>query len=571
MSTLSNFITNLSNLTRRDASRWRPWARTALALAALMALLALAQPGLTSAQGGWPLVGGTVTVINAGPGDQVDAHISGTLVAYTSINAGFSDVRYRDLLTGADSAIPQTEVSLDYLPDIDGSMIVYTHITSDAYETNLFDTRTAGSPITLDPQPGSQRERPAIGGRTVAWVDFGPEWPYQDPEIYVYDLFTDTATRLTDDSFYDTDPDVSPDGSTVVWAACQVYESGCRIWQATRSDGGWSAAQLPGDGERKRPSVDDRFIVYEGNDAGEEDIYWRERGSNVEHRISLPDLQRDPSVSNGLVVFESFDRTDPATANWEIMLYDLTTGAGYQVTDSVVDEVLPDVALGSDGLVSVVYMAQLVTEADVYVRTFSLPSADATPPSITISAPTDTTYALNQGVLADYSCSDESGGSGLATCAGPVASGSPIDTATVGLKTFTVTAADNAGNTASQSVSYTVAYNICVLYDQGKTHKLGSTVPIKLQLCDADAANVSAPDVIVHASGLTKLDNSASGDLADTSNANPDNDFRFDAALGGNGGYIYNLGTRGLSTGTWTLQFTASGDPVIHSVQFDLR
>ncbi|NIO45721.1 MAG: hypothetical protein GTN77_02740, partial [Planctomycetales bacterium] len=67
----------------------------------------------------------------------------------------------------------------------------------------------------------------------------------------------------------------------------------------------------------------------------------------------------------------------------------------------------------------------MATGADVYARTFSLPSADTTPPSITISAPTVTTYALNQVVLADYSCSDESGGSGLATCAGPVASGSP--------------------------------------------------------------------------------------------------------------------------------------------------
>jgi hypothetical protein len=53
--------------------------------------------------------------------------------------------------------------------------------------------------------------------------------------------------------------------------------------------------------------------------------------------------------------------------------------------------------------------------------------------------------------------------------------------------------------------------------------------------------------------------------------ANPEQDFRFDAALGASGGYIYNLGFRGLSAGTWTLQFTASGDPVAHGVQFDLR
>ncbi|NIO45719.1 MAG: hypothetical protein GTN77_02730, partial [Planctomycetales bacterium] len=91
-------------------------------------------------------------------------HISGTLVAYTSINAGFSDVRYHDLLTGADTDIP-TSGALDYLPDIDGSMVIYTHVTSDAYAINIFDTNTAGSPITLDPQPASQRWKPAIGGQ----------------------------------------------------------------------------------------------------------------------------------------------------------------------------------------------------------------------------------------------------------------------------------------------------------------------------------------------------------------------------------------------------------------------
>lgn len=106
MSTQSNFITNLSNLARRDATRRRPWARTALALATLLALLALAQPGHTLAQGGWPLVGGTVTVINDGPGDQLHPHISGTLVAYSSVNQGNAEVRYHDLLTGADTGIP---------------------------------------------------------------------------------------------------------------------------------------------------------------------------------------------------------------------------------------------------------------------------------------------------------------------------------------------------------------------------------------------------------------------------------------------------------------------------------
>jgi hypothetical protein len=404
-------------------------------------------------------------------------------------------------------------------------------------------------------------------------VDYGLEPTPQDPEIFAYDLSIGSSVQLTDDTFFDSDPDVSQDGSLIVWSKCESYGRGCYIWQATSSNGGWSFAQLASEGERNYPNVDDRFIVYQGTDAstGEVDIYWRERGSVEEHRIALPDRQRNAALSNGIVVFESFDQTDPATPNWDIMVYNVVTGAGYRVTSSPVDEVLSDISVTMDGLVRVVYTSREADDSDVYVRTFSLPAVDIAAPSITINTPTGMTYLLNEAVLADYWCVDETGGSGLASCDGPVASGSPIDTTSVGIKNFNVTATDYAGNSASQVVSYTVTYAVCLLYDQGKAHKLGSTIPIKLQLCDASGANVSAAGVIVNASGLTKLDNTASGDLSETSSANPDSDFLFDATLGDNGGYIYNLSSRGLSAGTWILQFTVSGDPLPHSVQFDLK
>ena len=99
-------------------------------------------------------------------------------------------------------------------------------------------------------------------------------------------------------------------------------------------------------------------------------------------------------------------------------------------------------------------------------------------------------------------------------------------------------------------------------------HKAGSTVPIKLQLCDVNASNMSDPAVTVHATGLVKVDNSASSSVDTTSAANPDNDFRYDVGLGG---YIYNLRTTGLTTGTWKLNFTTTGDGVSHAVLFDIR
>jgi hypothetical protein len=80
---------------------------------------------------------------------------------------------------------------------------------------------------------------------------------------------------------------------------------------------------------------------------------------------------------------------------------------------------------------------------------------DATPPIITIyTPPNGAVYTLGQAVASSYSCTDA--GSGVASCDGPVPSGSNIDTSTAGLKTFEVHATDGAGNASSLEHTYTV-------------------------------------------------------------------------------------------------------------------
>jgi hypothetical protein len=76
---------------------------------------------------------------------------------------------------------------------------------------------------------------------------------------------------------------------------------------------------------------------------------------------------------------------------------------------------------------------------------------DASLPSISITAPANgATYAQGQVVAAGYSCADPDGPGDVASCSGPVASGAAIDTTTAGAHSFTVNAADKAGNKASK-------------------------------------------------------------------------------------------------------------------------
>ena len=94
---------------------------------------------------------------------------------------------------------------------------------------------------------------------------------------------------------------------------------------------------------------------------------------------------------------------------------------------------------------------------NVVVRNATYTVVDRTPPTIGLTTPASgAVYALGERVPAAYSCADEQGGSGLATCAGTVANGADVDTSSIGEKSFTVEATDVAGNPASVTVRYTV-------------------------------------------------------------------------------------------------------------------
>jgi hypothetical protein len=83
--------------------------------------------------------------------------------------------------------------------------------------------------------------------------------------------------------------------------------------------------------------------------------------------------------------------------------------------------------------------------------------ADSDKPTANIPRPADgAVYKLGKPVTASYKCADKQ--SGLDTCVGTVPNGSPVDTSTVGMHSFTVTATDKAGNVTTETVHYQVVY-----------------------------------------------------------------------------------------------------------------
>ena len=92
--------------------------------------------------------------------------------------------------------------------------------------------------------------------------------------------------------------------------------------------------------------------------------------------------------------------------------------------------------------------------------------------------------------------------------------------------------------------------------------------PCSVRVCDIAGGNLSSAQITLHATGVTRTSSNTPATLEDSGNANPDFDFRYDAALGG---YIFNLSTRGFAAGSYVLTYSISGDPTSHAAAFAVR
>ena len=92
-----------------------------------------------------------------------------------------------------------------------------------------------------------------------------------------------------------------------------------------------------------------------------------------------------------------------------------------------------------------------------------------------------------------------------------------------------------------------------------------------MQLCDGSGNDLSSSIITVHAISVSQISTSTSGTVENSGDSNPDNNFHFDATLGNTGGYIFNLKTTGLSTGTYSVNFTVTGDSFVYAADFGMK
>ena len=258
------------------------------------------------------------------------------------------------------------------MSDVSGGRIAFTEATVSGPEIVVFDTVSQ----TRTTVPGFQHSKSTIGGSLVAFEDRSFSTNPNESEIGVYGLNTGTMTRLTDDALFDRNPAVSPAGNAVVWEKCQTDGSDCDIYASIQaSPGVFTTRALTGaEGEERAPDTDGQIAVYTSHRNGETDIYFQPIGGGAETQLSIPGNQRDASISGNLIAFESPVLMDNVI-EFDIFVYDLTSGNLYRATNTLVNETLIDITV-CNRIGRIVYSAPSV-DYDVYAFTFQVPGSIA--------------------------------------------------------------------------------------------------------------------------------------------------------------------------------------------------
>jgi hypothetical protein len=349
-----------------------PSASLALsALIGLMSLPAAAQTTVLTPQIGPPLTVTPVTIDNSG-GDQTDPHVSGDLAAYT--DSATSQMRYYRFSTSVDAAIPFGASIVDVLSDVSGNLIAFSRIEADRNAIMVFDT-VANTTTEIDPHAGTNRIGAAIGGNTVAFIDMNTG----NGDLNIYDLATNTLQAFTGDPAAEQNPNVAPDGNTIVWESCPTSIVSCDIKKALRLGSGSpfvvsTVADSPD--PESNPDTDGTTIVYDGNLTGNptgQDIYFVPVAGGPTTQLAIAGDQQNPSISAGVIAFES--RTTPG-GDSDLFLYVIATNTLYQVTNTPgVNEMLNDVFVLPDGEIRLVWAADDGPdgEQNIYGATFRLP------------------------------------------------------------------------------------------------------------------------------------------------------------------------------------------------------
>lgn len=341
-------------------------------LAFILGLFPAAGMAITPLNGGLISTGTPVT-ISIAPGDQTLPHVSGNLAAYTDVADGH--IHYYDFTTGLDAFVPSNGSLGDTLSDVSGTRVAFTRQTpANDFEIGAFDVST-GTTMLIDPHPGDLRLGSALGGNTLVYVDFNTGTGSGD--IFAVALPDGLPILVSGSPLQEQNPNVSPTGDVIVWEQCPT-PANCDVMMSSLADGVWSTptAIVNTSFNEENPDTDGVNVVYDadrGAATGQDVFVHPLGGSGAEFALELAGTQVNPSISSGVIGFES---TVPPSLTADIYIYVIATNTLYQVTNTPgINESLNDIAVLPNGQVRIVWAADDggASTQNIYASTFTVP------------------------------------------------------------------------------------------------------------------------------------------------------------------------------------------------------
>lgn len=431
-----------------------------------------------------------------------------------------ADANRRESRTGGDTVVWQ---DFDYTRDV-----TTPELTVEDLATGVTSRLT--NDLMLDKDPAVSPD-----GNTIVWTKCRPDstgcaiWDAQrDGSGWSRHALTDPADGEA--ALADTD------GSVVVYS---VVDNGDEdvYWQPV---GGGPAHELALPGQQTNPNVSDGVIVFEQLDVTTQvpnyDLYAYDIATNTVYRLTTtPEDQtlndvyasgRDVTVvwtdsgADDNVYGESF-RLPAIPASLSLSAIAGTSpsvtasvglaGENVQFTLTGAVNTTGSCTTGADGTCAFSFAAPS-TNGTVNVDAFADTNldgvedngeptastsvsflADSTPPTVSVDGFTDGQQFV-LGTAPTVTCSSSDAGSGVASTTGPTEQAS-LTANGVGTVTYTCSATDDAGNSASDAKTYHVVYaatSFLAPVQAVNAGHAGRAYPLKWQLTDANGAFISA-------------------------------------------------------------------------------
>ena len=543
------------------------WPRSAFAVAVVCA-------GLLAGPGGGPLavvpagrvnIEGESRILTTDAAAQTEPAISGGLVVFTDQRNGNADIYLYDLAAEGEERLTSGAQD-EAQPDISGRTVVYTDLGASTGGGDILGLAIGGAPFVVAADGESSQTSPAIDGSLVAWED----WRDGNQEIYARDLASGITRRIsTTPESAEAGPSVS--GSRIAYSrqdpdgTCQIVVSDFVTGESVQITDGFTCFS--------RASISGTTVVYDGNppDPGRTDedldVHYHLMTSGTTQRIVLAGAQWNAHASGEWLSADK--EAQQPRLNTDVKLYNIPNDFPFGAVITEFNEAGNDI----DGN-SVVYETDERGNPDIGIFEFTVagdneaPAADAGPDRLVECA-----GPAGSAVVLDGSASADPEGDPMTyTWTGPFPEGggvvtgaSPTVTLPLGPSTVSLVVSDGQAESAPDQATITVGVHadgmkspLASMAAEGdpvpmpaRDFRRGSTLPLKLGLaCGATplaGSQVTAPRLASLKRGADPVDLAAIDTDAGRSNRNGA------AFRSSEGQWIYNLDTRALGPGTYTL------------------